>query len=85
MPLYKYRETGEREGASDTRFPVEYRRAAHGGVAEEPRLAGYIQSYKEKYKGSYLIYAKEFSGTVKERISKQVECCRNEKSFGQTF
>ena len=47
MPLYKYRETGEREGASDTRFPVEYRRAAHGGVAEEPRMRGIFKVIKK--------------------------------------
>ena len=50
MPLYKYRETGEREGASDTRFPVEYRRAAHGGVAEEPRKRGIFKVIKKNTK-----------------------------------
>lgn len=37
MPLYRYRETGERVSTSGAHFPVEYRRAAQGGVAEEPR------------------------------------------------
>lgn len=38
MLLYKYRETGERVCTRGAYFPVEYRRAAHGGVAEEPHL-----------------------------------------------
>ena len=84
MPLYKYRETGERAGASDTRFPVEYRRAAHGGVAEEPRMRGIFKVIMKKQRKLF-IYAKEFSGAAKERTPKQVECRRTEKSSGQTF
>lgn len=40
MSLYRCRETGERACTKGACFSVEYRRAAHVGVAEEPLGSG---------------------------------------------